>query len=81
MERVGDHQRNNRLTADKLAAAGRDVYDGGPLLDHRYADLDNIFLLPHLGTATRKVRIDMTFKVVHDFEIALNHTDPASTFA
>jgi glyoxylate reductase len=39
-----------------LAAAGLDVYDGEPRLDPRYLGLENVVLLPHLGSATRQTR-------------------------
>ena len=32
----------------------------------RYANLKNVLLLPHLGTATREARLGMTFQVIRD---------------
>ena len=40
------------LKSGKLAAAGLDVFKGEPKIDPRYRELDNVFLLPHLGSAT-----------------------------
>ena len=71
---VDDEALIGALASGRLAAAGLDVYDGEPQLDRRYAGLDNVFLLPHLGTATREARLDMTFKVIHDLEAALAQT-------
>jgi lactate dehydrogenase-like 2-hydroxyacid dehydrogenase len=39
-----------------LAAIGLDVYENEPDLDPRYLELDNAFLLPHLGSATHEAR-------------------------
>jgi lactate dehydrogenase-like 2-hydroxyacid dehydrogenase len=44
------------LRSGHLAAAGLDVYENEPRLDPRYLELDNAFLLPHLGSATREAR-------------------------
>jgi lactate dehydrogenase-like 2-hydroxyacid dehydrogenase len=44
------------LRSGQLAAAGLDVYENEPQLDPRYLELDNAFLLPHLGSATREAR-------------------------
>lgn len=49
------------LRSGKLAAAGLDVFDGEPNLDPRYRELDNTFLLPHLGSATNETRDAMGF--------------------
>ena len=65
------------LTTGRLAAAGLDVYDREPHLDRRYAGLDNVFLLPHLGTATREARLHMTFHVIHDLEAVLTQAQHA----
>lgn len=44
------------LKTGRVAAAGLDVYDGEPNLHPGYKDLDNVFLLPHLGSATVATR-------------------------
>ena len=44
------------LASGRLAAAGLDVFENEPRLDPRYLALDNAFLLPHLGSATREAR-------------------------
>ena len=63
------------LRSGRLAGAGLDVYAGEPQLDRRYLDLANTVLLPHIGTATREARRDMTFHVVHALErqLAVGH--------
>ena len=47
------------LKSGRVAAAGLDVYAGEPNIHAGYRDLDNVFLLPHLGSATRETRLDM----------------------
>ncbi len=49
------------LNSGHLFAAGLDVFKGEPALDKRYMDLDNVFLLPHLGSATVNTRDAMGF--------------------
>jgi glyoxylate reductase len=44
------------LQSGHLAAAGLDVFRGEPNIDPRFLTLDNVFLLPHLGSATRETR-------------------------
>jgi lactate dehydrogenase-like 2-hydroxyacid dehydrogenase len=49
------------LKSGKLAAAGLDVFDGEPNIHPDYRSLDNVFLLPHLGSATHETRDAMGF--------------------
>lgn len=44
------------LRAGHVAAAGLDVYDGEPRVDPGYLALENVVLLPHLGSATTTAR-------------------------
>jgi lactate dehydrogenase-like 2-hydroxyacid dehydrogenase len=44
------------LRAGKIAAAGLDVYNGEPHLNPEYRTLENVVLLPHLGSATSETR-------------------------
>jgi lactate dehydrogenase-like 2-hydroxyacid dehydrogenase len=44
------------LKSGHIAAAGLDVYDGEPHLNTGYLELQNTFLLPHLGSATIETR-------------------------
>jgi glyoxylate reductase len=52
------------LKSGKLAAAGLDVFRNEPEIDPRYRTLDNVFLLPHLGSATTRTRIAMGMRAV-----------------
>ena len=49
------------LKSGKVAAAGLDVFDGEPDIHPGYRSLDNVFLLPHLGSATHETRDAMGF--------------------
>ena len=49
------------LQSGKVAAAGLDVFDGEPNIHPGYRALDNVFLLPHLGSATHETRDAMGF--------------------
>ena len=53
---VDDDALISALRSGHLAAAGLDVYENEPQLDPRYLELDNAFLLPHLGSATQEAR-------------------------
>jgi glyoxylate reductase len=49
------------LKSGHVAAAGLDVYDGEPRVDPGYLALQNVVLLPHLGSATTSTRNAMGF--------------------
>jgi lactate dehydrogenase-like 2-hydroxyacid dehydrogenase len=44
------------LRGGQVAAAGLDVYDGEPKINEGYLGLENVVLLPHLGSATTATR-------------------------
>ncbi len=47
------------LRSGHVAAVGLDVYDGEPRVDPRYATLENVVLLPHMGSGTMQTRVAM----------------------
>lgn len=49
------------LRSGRLAAAGLDVFRGEPSLHPGYLELENAFLLPHMGSATLDTRNAMGF--------------------
>ena len=49
----------NALEERKIAGAGLDVYENEPILTPGLTDLDNVILLPHLGSATMETRTRM----------------------
>ncbi|WP_373504476.1 2-hydroxyacid dehydrogenase [Aestuariivirga sp.] len=56
------------LSSGKLAAAGLDVFKGEPNIDPRYRELENVFLLPHIGSATPGTRSAMGHKCIDNLE-------------
>jgi lactate dehydrogenase-like 2-hydroxyacid dehydrogenase len=47
------------LQAGQIAGAGLDVYEFEPMVPDALKALENVVLLPHLGTAALEVRVDM----------------------
>lgn len=52
------------LEAGELAGAGLDVFEHEPAVNPKLLKLDNVVLLPHMGSATVESRIDMGEKVI-----------------
>ena len=52
------------LKAGWIAGAGLDVYEGEPHLNPEFLTLDNVSLLPHLGSATEETRLAMGNRVL-----------------
>ena len=65
------------LVSGKLAAAGLDVFNNEPELDSRYKSLDNVFLLPHLGSATPGTRVAMGMRATDNLEAFFKGRKPA----
>jgi lactate dehydrogenase-like 2-hydroxyacid dehydrogenase len=45
--------------AGVIAGAGLDVYEGEPAVTPALCNMENVVLLPHLGSVTRETRIAM----------------------
>ncbi|MGC1496636.1 MAG: D-glycerate dehydrogenase [Sulfitobacter sp.] len=56
------------LEAREIGGAGLDVYEFEPLIPKALRDLDNVVLLPHLGTAALEVRVDMGLMAVENLQ-------------
>ncbi len=65
---VDDEALISALSSGRLAAAGLDVFKGEPKIDPRYRELDNVFLLPHIGSATPGTRSAMGHKCIDNLE-------------
>jgi lactate dehydrogenase-like 2-hydroxyacid dehydrogenase len=61
-----------------IAAAGLDVYNNEPNLHHDYLGLENVVLLPHLGSATTETRDAMGRVVLGGIEAVLAGRSPAN---
>ena len=60
------------LKSGHLAAAGLDVFEGEPKLNPGYVELKNVFLLPHIGTATIESRTKMGMVALDNIDAVLN---------
>lgn len=69
------------LTSGKLFSAGLDVFNGEPDIDPRYRELDNCFLLPHIGSATRETRDAMGFRALDNLEAIMAGREPGDRLA
>jgi len=56
---IDDEAMINALNRRKIYALGLDVYKGEPNLNPGYLKLKDVFILPHLGSATKKTRTAM----------------------
>lgn len=69
------------LRSGKLFAAGLDVFNGEPHIDPRYKELDNTFLLPHIGSATRETRDAMGFRALDNLDAIIAGREPPDRLA
>jgi len=59
------------LRSGQVAAAGLDVFDGEPAVNPGYLALENVVLLPHIGSATVETRNAMGFLALDGIDAAL----------
>ena len=59
------------LKTGRVAAAGLDVYEGEPRIDPGYLALPNVFLLPHIGSATVETRSAMAMLALDNIDAVL----------
>ena len=65
---IDDEAMINALKSGKVFALGLDVYNGEPDIHPQYLQLDNVFILPHLGSATEKTRFAMADLAISNIE-------------
>ncbi|WP_166416983.1 2-hydroxyacid dehydrogenase [Cochlodiniinecator piscidefendens] len=63
-EVIDENALTRGLRSGEIAGAGLDVYEHGQGINPRLRDLDNVLLLPHMGSATHEGRIEMGEKVL-----------------
>ena len=63
-EVIDENALTRMLRAGELAGAGLDVYEHGTDINPRLRQLDNVVLLPHMGSATVEGRMEMGEKVI-----------------
>jgi glyoxylate reductase len=65
------------LRKGRIAGAGLDVYENQPVITPELLELDNVVLLPHIGSATIEGRLSMGEKVIINIQtFADGHTPP-----
>ena len=65
---VDDNAMVEAIKNGTVFAYGLDVYNGEPKIHPEYLKLKNIFLLPHLGSATKRTRWDMAYRATRNLE-------------
>jgi len=63
-EVIDENALTRMLRAQELAGAGLDVYEYGTSINPRLRELENVVLLPHMGSATLEGRVEMGEKVI-----------------
>ena len=63
-EVVDENALTRMLDKNEIAGAGLDVFEHEPALNPKLLKLDNVVLLPHMGSATIEGRTDMGEKVI-----------------
>jgi len=65
---VNDDDLIAALKSGRLAYAGLDVFAGEPNINEAYYELENTFLLPHLGSAAIEARNQMGFEALENLD-------------
>ncbi|MGE0660338.1 MAG: 2-hydroxyacid dehydrogenase [Reyranellaceae bacterium] len=81
-EVVDENALTRMLRNRELAGAGLDVFEHEPAINPKLRELDNVVLLPHMGSATIEGRIDMGEKVIINIKtFADGHKPPDRVLA
>jgi glyoxylate reductase len=75
---INDDALIEALQSGRLFAAGLDVFANEPDIDPRYRTLDNIFLSPHIGSATHETRDAMGWLLIRGIETLAKGGVPAN---
>lgn len=79
---VDDDALIDGLITGKVYAAGLDVFNGEPDNIHKgYLQLENVFLLPHIGSATRETREGMGFRALDNLDAIFAGREPGDRVA
>ena len=73
---INDDDLISALKSGKLFSAGLDVFNDEPNIDPRYKQLENTFLLPHIGSATLKTRNEMGFRAIDNLDAIIANKPP-----
>jgi lactate dehydrogenase-like 2-hydroxyacid dehydrogenase len=69
------------LKSGKLTAAGLDVYNNEPDIHPEYRQLPNVFLMPHIGSATKETRDAMGFRALDNLDAIFAGREPRDRVA
>ncbi len=75
-EVVDESALTRMLKAGELAGAGLDVFEHEPAVNPKLIELDNVVLLPHMGSATIEGRVDMGEKVLVNIKVFADGHNP-----
>ena len=76
-EVVDENALARALEAGEIAGAGLDVFEREPAINPKLLRLDNVVLLPHMGSATIEGRLAMGEKVIISIKTFVDgHTPP-----
>jgi gluconate 2-dehydrogenase len=64
------------LKERRIAAAGLDVFEGEPKFNPGFLEVDNVALIPHIGSATRATRMKMNLLAVKNLTSVLSGKRP-----
>jgi len=69
------------LKSGKVAAAGLDVYRTEPGGNPAFAELENVFMMPHIGSATFDTRDAMGFRALDNLDAFFSGGEPGDRVA
>lgn len=69
------------LGSGKLFAAGLDVYNNEPDIHPAYREMENVFALPHIGSATQETRDAMGFRALDNLDAIVAGREPGDRVA
>jgi len=69
------------LQSGKIGGAGLDVFADEPGGNAKFAAFDNIFMLPHIGSATFETRDAMGFRALDNLDSFFSGTEPVDRVA
>ena len=64
------------LKQKKIAGAGLDVYEGEPRVQEEFLTMENVVLLPHLGSASMETRVAMGMRAIDNVEAFFSGKPP-----
>jgi len=64
------------LRQGKIAGAGLDVYEGEPKVQEEFLTMENVVLLPHLGSASMETRVAMGMRAIDNVQTFFDGKPP-----